>query len=434
MNAGEIQSHFDNIAEKLIQEIEQAQHTIFVAVAWFNSIPLLEALERCAQRKVSVQVIVSGSEKNEIHRYRNLVDAGGEIYIVGSKNTNEFGFMHNKFCVIDHKKVVTGSFNWSRNAGYLQENIVIISDEKTAWDYAQKCTDLIKSGKAVDFDESNSILISFFSLKTRVDRSQSVQLEWKVENATEVSISGIGSGLSLTGSHSVPVHEDTVFVLTAKEGDFQKSKTVVVRTVRYPKIKFFRSSEKAIVRGGEFRLSWSVENAHLIEIQEEKGKIKVVGAEGNATFSPSTDTLYTLTAHGETRTVSETVKLIVFPLPTVKNLYVPLPTKISLECNIRLSHDKVPSSPSLDALRSDIYHRVPKIELLRAEIFDTTPTIQDLADALGKEVHQLALPKKQKKKNAKSVKNLLFDRLQELFKKDMRASRVISQIRKTYDI
>jgi len=37
--------------------------------------------------------------------------------------------MHNKFCVIDSKTVVTGSYNWTKKAQSNYENITIIKDE-----------------------------------------------------------------------------------------------------------------------------------------------------------------------------------------------------------------------------------------------------------------------------------------------------------------
>ena len=41
--------------------------------------------------------------------------------------------MHNKYCVIDEKIVITGSFNWTAKAVSLNhENIVIIRDEYVA--------------------------------------------------------------------------------------------------------------------------------------------------------------------------------------------------------------------------------------------------------------------------------------------------------------
>lgn len=37
--------------------------------------------------------------------------------------------MHNKFCVVDNKLVITGSYNWTHNANTNDENITILNDQ-----------------------------------------------------------------------------------------------------------------------------------------------------------------------------------------------------------------------------------------------------------------------------------------------------------------
>jgi phosphatidylserine/phosphatidylglycerophosphate/cardiolipin synthase-like enzyme len=34
--------------------------------------------------------------------------------------------MHNKYCIIDNRKVIDGSYNWSKNAKYNLEHIIVI--------------------------------------------------------------------------------------------------------------------------------------------------------------------------------------------------------------------------------------------------------------------------------------------------------------------
>lgn len=45
--------------------------------------------------------------------------------------------MHNKFCVIDNQKVITGSYNWSVNAeNKNDENAAVMYDDERASDYS----------------------------------------------------------------------------------------------------------------------------------------------------------------------------------------------------------------------------------------------------------------------------------------------------------
>ena len=45
--------------------------------------------------------------------------------------------MHNKFCVIDNQKVLTGSYNWTTNAeARNDENVLVATDNATATNYS----------------------------------------------------------------------------------------------------------------------------------------------------------------------------------------------------------------------------------------------------------------------------------------------------------
>ncbi|HMQ47405.1 MAG TPA: phospholipase D-like domain-containing protein [Saprospiraceae bacterium] len=431
MSFNDHQSHFENIREQLASELKRARHTIFAAVAWLTDEYLLDILTNKASEGVSIQLIISGSHYNEKSRFRSLTDAGGEVYTVGGGDVINDRFMHNKFCVIDYKKVVTGSFNWTKNASTNEENIVVINDERIAYQYSEKCIELIKRGEVIDFDSSNEIRISFFAPKTLVDSAESVKLEWKVENATEVSISNIGQLQPISGSHSVKINQDMTFVLTATDGEFKKSKTVFVRTIRYPKILSFAASEKAIVRGISLKLSWSVENAKRIEIDNGVGQVE---ANGEKQVSPVCDTFFTLTAYGETQNATKSVKVVVFPLPTITDISIPVPTKIRLETDIGLFENKVPTSLQLGNVKNDIIQRVPKIDFIFSDIQTNPPTIQEIASSLRKQAHDLTMPYVEKTGKLNLFKSAILDRLQIAFKNDWRASQVISQIRKTYGI
>ena len=45
--------------------------------------------------------------------------------------------MHDKFCIIDNQIVITGSYNWTDNAEFKNdENIVILKDNEQATKYS----------------------------------------------------------------------------------------------------------------------------------------------------------------------------------------------------------------------------------------------------------------------------------------------------------
>jgi hypothetical protein len=425
------QAHFENIKETLAVEISSARHSIYAAIAWLTDDYLIQQLIQKARQGVSVQVVISGSDFNDMDRYESLAEAGADIYLVGGGDIRLDKFMHNKYCVIDFKKVVTGSFNWTKNASTNEENVVIIQDERIAFEYYEQSLRLIKKGKIIDFDESSDILITFFAGKTRVDAGENVNLEWKVENATDVSISIIGKNLALSGTHQVKIQQDTTFVLTATDGEYTKTKTVFIRTIRHPKIHSFKASEQGIVRGVPLTLSWSVEQAIKVEIDQGIGKVDL---NGKKEVSPVKDVFYTLTAYGETQDITATVKVIVFPLPTVTNIAIPMPTKIQLEADIELTATGVPTSLQLNTLKNDIIQRVPKIKLLHGGITQDTPTIAQIAASTGQMPHELKIMEKDKTRILTTIRSRLLDKLERIFERNWRATQVISQIRKTYGI
>lgn len=124
----EIKSYFENVPDAILEELKKAQFSIVAAVAWITNEVLFEVLCKKAQKGLYVVVLILEHEINNESdiNYKLLESSGGQLYAV--KNGN--AFMHHKFCVIDNRTVVTGSANWTNNASYNNENIVVINDDK----------------------------------------------------------------------------------------------------------------------------------------------------------------------------------------------------------------------------------------------------------------------------------------------------------------
>ncbi|WP_028526480.1 phospholipase D-like domain-containing protein [Runella limosa] len=430
MREGEHQSYFDNIQQELADELRQARHTIFAAVAWFYDYTLLAVLEDKARKGVSVQLVTSPNEKNDYSRFESLNDFGGEIYTFGGTDVFNDEFMHHKFCVIDYKTVITGSYNWTKNATTNEENIVIINDSKVARQYSAKCLELIQSGKVIDFDNSNDIRLSITTPTTLVESGDNIEIFWKVENAEDISIEGIGSGLEMKGSHSVKINQTRIFKITAREGEFSKTKTLQIRVVEYPQVQLFKTSKEAIIRGQTVVLNWKTNSTETVEIDNGIGTVEI---NGSIEVAPTKDTIYKLTAKGETTEIVEFQKVLVYAIPSIKTINVPTPTKIELETDIGLFTTKIQSNIKLNHLSNEIIHRSPKINFLNSNISKRL-TIKEISTSLNKEIHELEAPSQNKTTVLTQVKSSIFNRLEQIFNNDWRAMQVISQIRKTYDI
>lgn len=115
---------FENIADRIYLELEQAKTSIYIAVAWLTNKNLFNILLEKAQQGITVQLMLSNDHINEQSYvdYSQLDILNSAAYLIGDGKKD---LMHNKFCVIDSNTVINGSYNWSYKAEKNHENILI---------------------------------------------------------------------------------------------------------------------------------------------------------------------------------------------------------------------------------------------------------------------------------------------------------------------
>lgn len=135
----EVDAHFTEIQNIILQELQNARVSIIVVMAWFTNDVLARKLIEKYNDGVDVKVAIYNDGVNQRHG----VDlAGIPLYKIKAQRG---GIMHNKFCVIDNQVVITGSYNWSSNAEFKNdENISIIKDNNIASDYSVQFRRLLK--------------------------------------------------------------------------------------------------------------------------------------------------------------------------------------------------------------------------------------------------------------------------------------------------
>lgn len=137
-NQAEVNAHFNDIQNKIITEIRSARVSIIVVMAWFTNEVIARELIDKYNQGLYVSVVMFDDGVNKLHG----VDLGS-IPTTRIRSTKG-GIMHNKFCVIDNQVVITGSYNWSSNAEFKNdENISIIRDNNIASDYSVKYRELV---------------------------------------------------------------------------------------------------------------------------------------------------------------------------------------------------------------------------------------------------------------------------------------------------
>ncbi len=160
-------------------------------------------------------------------------------------------------------------------------------------------------------------IVFFTPTPSSVQQGQSVQLNWKTENANALTIDPIGSVAG--SSKEVSPTKTTTYTLIARgPGGTARSESVTV-TVNAPppppppsakaSIVQFGAGPESIQSGGSATLFWSTQNAN-VSIDPNIGPVE---ENGNRSVSPSQTTTYTLTARGPggdvtKRAVTVTVK------------------------------------------------------------------------------------------------------------------------------
>ncbi|MCC7173911.1 MAG: OmpA family protein [Bryobacterales bacterium] len=146
-------------------------------------------------------------------------------------------------------------------------------------------------------------IVRFMSTPVEILPSEQASLVWQVENASSVSITGIGK-VDLSGTSTVSPNETTTYTLTAVNEYGEVSATVTVTVVKTVKILNFTASPVLTARSGDpSTLSWVTENATEVVITG----VGPVPVNGSVAVNPGADTAYTLVAYGRRSQVSAIV-------------------------------------------------------------------------------------------------------------------------------
>ena len=122
-----------------------------------------------------------------------------------------------------------------------------------------------------------------------------------------------------------------------------------------PKIKVFKSDKSAVINSMDVELTWEIENAHTITIDNGIGQVP---NSGSLKIKPQSDTRYKISAIGYFGQASEDIEIRVFPTPILESLKVPMP---DFQSRINLNPIKI-SSPQIDVSinLNSIYSEKPK--------------------------------------------------------------------------
>lgn len=112
------------IKKCILKSLENAETEIKVVVPWLSDKDIIKTLNR-KTLETSVNIIISSESSNDIKNFSTP-----NIKVIkrwGPSGTNR---LHDKFCIIDNKYILCGSFNYSRNAISNEEFIVKLEGSK----------------------------------------------------------------------------------------------------------------------------------------------------------------------------------------------------------------------------------------------------------------------------------------------------------------
>ena len=142
----ELENYFapeDKVMKRILSEIQQAKSSIKIMAFSFTSKEL--ALQLQAKSELDIQVLFHGSGAHSEYSQMKFLSSQG---IHTEVSLNRRGVMHHKVIIIDDHTVLTGSFNFSKNANTSNdENLLILRSPEIARVYSEEFSRCIRGVK-----------------------------------------------------------------------------------------------------------------------------------------------------------------------------------------------------------------------------------------------------------------------------------------------
>ncbi len=120
--------------EAVVRELATAKESVLVQAYSFTSAPIAKALVEAHRRGVDVKVILDRSQRSEKYSSADFLAHAGIPALIDAKHA----IAHNKAMVIEGRVVITGGFNFTKQAEESNaENLLVIRDRAIAERYAE---------------------------------------------------------------------------------------------------------------------------------------------------------------------------------------------------------------------------------------------------------------------------------------------------------
>ena len=120
-------SQKDNLQKVILAHLDSAQISVIVAVAWFTDKKLFKKLLTLQKEGIKIELIITNHQFNDEsgNNYHAIKQNGGVFLEIGG----DYQTMHHKFCIVDNKKLLQGSFNWTKKANESNNETLLVIEE-----------------------------------------------------------------------------------------------------------------------------------------------------------------------------------------------------------------------------------------------------------------------------------------------------------------
>ena len=134
MHRGDLRCYFSpdgGCTEAVVAEINAAQQMILVQAYSFTSTPIAKALVDAHPRGVQITVILDKSNRTDHYSSADFVQHAGITTYIDAQHA----IAHNKIMLIDGRTILTGSFNFTKQAEKNNaENLLVIKGRPDLFD------------------------------------------------------------------------------------------------------------------------------------------------------------------------------------------------------------------------------------------------------------------------------------------------------------
>jgi len=157
--------YFNGIKDLILKNLSATENEVSIAVAWFTNEEIFAKIISLLEDEKKVNLIILDDFVNNGPYgldFQNFIDMGGKFYYGKPENP-----IHHKFCIVDKKVVLTGSYNWTYYAEYKNyENIVQLTNPEIIDQYIHEYNSLIESliikTQAIKYLEYDPLKIDYF--------------------------------------------------------------------------------------------------------------------------------------------------------------------------------------------------------------------------------------------------------------------------------